>query len=71
MLILSRLIGESVLLFLEDGTTVEIKLLGYKRFKGQEASIIGVDAPKNIKILRTELADYKIPTYENEEDVQE
>ena len=49
MLILSRKIGESIIL--DDKTTITIKEIGKDGVK------IMVDAPKNVKILRKELVD--------------
>ena len=63
MLILSRLTGESVYLFTEDGTKIEIKHLGYKNYKGTQATIMGINAPKSVKILREELLE--IPDYDS------
>lgn len=56
MLVLSREVGESITLFLEDGRRVELKLLAIKHKRAAEASI-GIEAPRGITILRNELLE--------------
>ena len=53
MLTLTRKEGESILLYLEDGNTIEIRL---DETKGNQAKI-SLAAPKPVKILREELAE--------------
>jgi len=51
MLVLSRKEGESIILKTATGEIVTITLTKYR---GAE-TIVGIEAPKNIKILRSEL----------------
>lgn len=51
MLVLSRKEGESIVLTTSTGETVTITLTKYRGVQ----TIVGIEAPKNVKILRTEL----------------
>lgn len=51
MLTLSRRIGESIILYLDNGKTIEVRL---DRTDGSQARI-SIGAPKDVKILREEL----------------
>ena len=53
MLTLSRKEGESLILTLEDGQTIEVHL---DQIRGTQARI-SIDAPDSVKILREELLD--------------
>lgn len=57
MLVLTRYIGESITLILEDGQTIKINLLNIKLSRSYPAALIGIDADRSIKILRDELLD--------------
>ena len=53
MLKLTRTPGETITLFLPDGRTIEIVL---DQSRGNQARL-GIDAPQDIKIQRTELIE--------------
>jgi len=53
MLTLSRRIGESIILTLEDGQTITVRL---DETKGNQARI-SIGAPESVKILREELLE--------------
>lgn len=55
MLILSRFIGQSFHVYLENGETITIKLLDSQCSPYGRSSIIGIEAPKKYNIVRTEL----------------
>lgn len=52
MLVISRRRGESFSLDLGDGREVNIQILGH----AGRATRVGIEAPKSVQILRTELA---------------
>lgn len=51
MLVLSREIGTSITLRLEDGRTIEIKLLSIKEKRAR----VGITAPATVNIVRSEI----------------
>lgn len=53
MLKLSRKLHEKIKLILEDGREILIEVTMLKRSR----TIIGIEAPKSIKIIRTELLE--------------
>lgn len=53
MLVLSREVGTSITLRLEDGRTIEIKLVGIKENRAR----VGITAPATINIVRSEIDD--------------
>jgi len=55
MLCLSRLTGESIDLMLEDGREVKVLLVGIDY--ARHVCRIGIEAPKTIRIIRTEIRD--------------
>ena len=55
MLILSRFENQSFYLFLEDGTEIQIKLLDIFNSYSHSVAKIGIQAPKNVNIVREEL----------------
>ena len=55
MLVLTRRLGQSILI----GEDIEIKVLSFSEFLNKDQIKIGIEAPKHIKILRSELADTK------------
>lgn len=55
MLVLSRYIGESITLILEDGQIIKVNLLNIKESRNYPSALIGIDADRSIKILRDEL----------------
>ena len=67
MLVLSRLLGESIYLFLEDGRRVDIKLLNFTTKYGVPESIIGIEAPKSILIMREEVFKRAMEDQDDEE----
>lgn len=59
MLVLTRFIGQSFNIFLEDGTEISIKVLDNQASPLGRFSKIGIDAPKKLSIVRTELIKKK------------
>lgn len=57
MLVLSRIPGEEITLFLESGERITVKLLNIKNRLHSSEAIIAIKAPQNVTILRNELLD--------------
>jgi sRNA-binding carbon storage regulator CsrA len=55
MLILTRFIGQSFNIYLEDGSCIEIKVLDNQSTPVGRFSRIGIEAPRTLNIVRTEL----------------
>lgn len=51
MLVLNRQLSEKIVIFTEDGTRIELVLVR----PGLKTVRIGINAPKNVKIIRGEL----------------
>lgn len=62
MLILTRFIGQSFNIYLEDGSYIEIKVLDNQATPVGRFSRIGIEAPKSLNIVRTELLRRKRKT---------
>lgn len=72
MLVLTRFIGQSFDIFLEDGTEICIKVLDNQASPFGRFSKIGIEAPKTINIVRTELTrKKKVLTQDEPIDLQE
>lgn len=63
MLILTRFVGQSFNINLEDGSIIHIKLLDNQPSPYGRFSKIGIDAPRQLNIVRTEL----LGRYDNED----
>jgi carbon storage regulator CsrA len=59
MLVLTRKIGQMIIITLEDGREIEVLLLELKSGNGQKEATIGIEADKSIKIMRREIIDRK------------
>jgi carbon storage regulator CsrA len=55
MLILTRYVSEGIIFNLEDGKMIELKILDIEINNKSKQVKIGLDAPKNINIVRDEL----------------
>ncbi len=53
MLVISRKVGESVIITLESGDKIKIKVTDIERKKAK----IGIDAPKEIGVFRSEIQE--------------
>lgn len=55
MLYLTRKKGETIYAFLEDGRNIEINIMDIGNFYSDIAVKIGINAPKEVKLVRQEL----------------
>ncbi len=55
MLYLTRKKGETIYAFLEDGRNIEINIMEIGNFYDNSAVKIGINAPRDIKLIRQEL----------------
>jgi sRNA-binding carbon storage regulator CsrA len=55
MLILTRYVGQSFNIYLEDGSVINVILLDNQASQYGRFSKIGIDAPRHLNIVRTEL----------------
>lgn len=63
MLVLSRKVGEKLLLVEDGQVKITITYVPSDRHSGGTTIRLGIDAPKTVKILRSELAgDYLDPS---------
>lgn len=62
MLVLSRTEGEEIHLTLEDGRKIVIRYVGHKSGKAR----IGIDAPRTINVVRSEIDNGKARTNESD-----
>ena len=63
MLILTRFVGQSFNIYLEDGSFINIKILDNQPSPYGRLSKIGIDAPRNLNIVRTELVKRESDDY--------
>jgi carbon storage regulator CsrA len=55
MLVLTRKIGQTIIITLEDGREMELVVLDLSGFDDRKTATIGIEAAKTIKIMRKEV----------------